>query len=165
MAKMKYLPLIAALISTTACSASSSTSNIFSRSQFFGGWNCSFSSKEDGALVSIDLNVNYIRNGSSNSFGTMTLKLEEQAEIEIEYSISSSGSWEYQDGYLIETASEIKIVNLSHPELDEVFNLENILPQNISESSEVLLLNGSTLRLKSESNGEIINCNKLISKS
>lgn len=165
MKKIKYLPLIAALITSTACASSSSASNNFSRSQFFGGWNCSFSNKEDGVLVSIDLNVNYIRNGSSNSFGTMTFKPQEQSEMEVEYSISSSGNWEYQDGYLIETVKEMKIVNLSHPELDEILNLENILPQNISESSEVLLLNGTTLKLKSESNGEIISCNKLNSNS
>ncbi|MBH0040391.1 hypothetical protein [Pseudoalteromonas sp. SWN166] len=79
--------------------------------------------------------------------------------------MATSANWEYQNGYLIETSTEIKLVNLSHPKFDELLNLESLMPQNISESSEVLVLSNTLLTLKSESDGIVYSCDRVVHKS
>jgi hypothetical protein len=76
------------------------------------------------------------------------------------YSVAASMEWELENGYLIETSREIKLVTISQPEFDEKFNLESLFPQNISESSEVLVVNKSLLKLKSETDGMVHSCDK-----
>ena len=75
--------------------------------------------------------------------------------------MADSSNWEYKNGYLIQTSTEIKLVNISHPEFDDAFNLERLFPQNISESSKVLILNDSQLKVKSETDGTVYSCNKI----
>jgi hypothetical protein len=111
----------------------------------------------------MDYVVTYIRNGKSNGFGLLKLKLPELPEME--YSFADSSNWELNNGYLVESTIEIKLVNVSHPDVEDVWDLENMLPQNISESSEVLVLNNSLLKVKSESDGTIYSCNKVANKS
>lgn len=163
---MKYLrvlPLITSIIITTGCSTSSTVSNYSRMDQLYGTWNCKLSMEEEGVKVAMDYDVSYVRNGKSNGFGTIIFKAPELPEME--YSIAASSNWEYKSGYLIETTTEIKLVNISHPEFDEVFNLESMFPQNISESSEILVLNNSELKLKSESDGMVYSCDKVLHKS
>jgi hypothetical protein len=162
MKHLKALPLIASLIITTGCSTSGNVDNHSPETLLYGLWNCSLTLNEEGVEISMDYEVNYVRNGKSNSFGTLIFKAGHA--LEMEYSLATSTNWEYQSGYLIETSTEIKLVNLSHPEFDEVFNLERLFPQNVSESSEVLVLNNNLLTLKSESDGTVYSCNKVVNK-
>ncbi|PKF56408.1 hypothetical protein CW748_10675 [Alteromonadales bacterium alter-6D02] len=163
MKHLKALPLIASIIITTGCSTSGNVDNYSPQTQLFGLWHCSLSLEEEGVKVAMDYEVNYVRNGKSNGFGTLIFKAPDLPEME--YSMAASTNWEYQNGYLIETSTEIKLVNLSHPEFDEVLNLESLFPQNISESSEVLVLNNTLLTLKSESDGTVYSCDKVAHKS
>lgn len=163
MKHLKALPLIASIIMTTGCSTSEHVDNYFLQTQLYGLWHCSLSFEEEGGKVDLDYEVNYVRNGKSNSYGTLIYKAHELPEIE--YSMATSANWEYQNGYLIETSTEIKLVNLSHPKFDELLNLESLMPQNISESSEVLVLNNTLLMLKSESDGIVYSCDRVVHKS
>lgn len=101
----------------------------------------------------------YVRNGRSNSMGSMRVKFAQEFP-EVTYSIAGSSSWEVQNGYLITTVEDVKIVNLSHPELDKLINLTEMLPKNISESQEVVELSDTKLTLKSESNGALYQCQR-----
>jgi hypothetical protein len=163
MKHLKALPLIAGIIFTAGCSTSSNVDDYSPQTQLYGLWHCSSSFEEEGFKVALDYEVNYVRNGKSNSFGTLIFKSPDLPEME--YSIASSANWEYQNGYLIETSTEIKLVKLSHPEFDDVFNLESKFPQEISESSEVLVLNNTLLTRKSESDGTVSSCAKVVHKS
>ena len=163
---MKYLrvlPILTGIIIATGCSTSSTVSNYSRLDQLYGSWNCKLSMEEAGVRVAMNYDVNYVRNGKANGFGTIIFKAPELPEME--YSMAGSSHWEYENGYLIETTTEIKLVNVSHPEFDEVFNLESMFPQNISESSEILVLNNSVLKLKSESDGTVYSCDKVHRKS
>jgi hypothetical protein len=126
---------------------------------FKGTWNCSYEIKKDGMELSIITEDNYVRNGRSNSFGTLMIKLAPDIP-KMEYFIAGSALWEIKNKYLITTLQDISIKNLSHPEFDEEFNLENMIPKNISESSEIIELSNSKLSLKSEADGVIYSCTR-----
>ena len=154
---------LAFLMISTGCVASEGVKDFPTQEKLYGTWNCKVSIKESDANISMDFNVNYVRNGKSNSFGIMTIS---SPEIQgLEYSVASSGTWEYQDRYLIESLSEVKIINISHPGLDEIFNLEDMFPQNISESSEVVLLTESSLHIKPEGQEEVYACERYVHNS
>jgi hypothetical protein len=163
MKHLKALSLITSIIITTGCSTSNNVNSYSPQTQLYGLWHCDLSIDEEGVKVVMDYEVNYVRNGKSNGFGTIIFKAPGLPEME--YSMAGSSNWGYQNGYLIETTTEIKLVNLSHPEFDEVFNLESMFPQNISESSEILVLNNTLLTLKSESDGTVYSCDKVAHKS
>ncbi len=163
MKHLKASPFIASIIFTIGCSSLNNLNSYSPQEQLYGLWHCNLSLEEEGIKITMDYEVSYVRNGKSNGFGTITFKAPELPEIE--YSMADSSNWEYQNGYLIETSTEIKLVNLSHPEFDEEFNLESMFPQNMSESSEVLVLNSSLLKLKSEIDGTVYSCDKVAHKS
>ena len=164
--KQKYINLL--LISAVFISACSSNSLSYpdNKSLLYGTWNCQFNSEVnieiDGAIkkskLFMDVDTTYIRNGSSNSFGTLKIQFPDLPEIE--YSYSDSSKWEIRGKYIISKSEEIKIVNLSHPGLDDIINLGDLLPQRISDSEEILRITKAEISLKSESDGEIYNCSR-----
>lgn len=158
----KVLPFITGAFLISACSTNH-TQYSLPESKLYGTWNCQLDLQEEDMKLSLDYDVTYVRNGKSNAFGSMKFKAADFPQME--YSIADSSTWEINNGYLIETTTEIKVVNISHPEFDEFLNLESMFPQNLSESSEILVLNDSILKTKSESDGSIISCNKAVNES
>lgn len=159
---LKALPLITSSLLMSACSTNHIQYEL-PETKLYGTWNCKVNFQEEDVKLSLDYDVTYIRNGKSNGFGILKFKAPDIPEME--YSMADSSSWELDNGYLIETTTEIKLVNISHPEFDELLNLESMFPQNISESSEILVLNNSLLKVKSETDGTIYSCNKVLSES
>ena len=157
MKHLNYLTLSFLIASSSVC-ASNMETEIEQSKMLYGTWNCKVEVEKDDDQISFDIDTTYIRNGKSNSFGSMKLNLPELPELK--YSYADSGSWEIKDGYLISTTAEVKLVNVSHPVLDNVLNLEKLFPQNISESSQILKLSNTELSLKDESDGEIYHCFK-----
>lgn len=159
MNKIAFLPLSAFLLySVTAC-ASQNIEPSSLKKGLLGSWDCSFSIKENGSSMTIESEDTYVRNGRSNSFGILKAKFAEDLP-EIEYSMAGTATWEILDGFLVSTLTDIKIVNLSHPEFDEIFNLQEMFPTDISDSSEVIELTKSKLTLKSESDASIYECGR-----
>jgi len=159
---LRVLPLVTSALLMSACGNTDYANNNTPEALLYGDWNCKLSAEEEGVKTTLDYNVTYVRNGKSNSFGV--LKFQAPDIPELEYSISDSANWELKNGYLVETTTEIKLVNVSHPEFDKFLNLESMFPQNISESAKILVLNDSLLTVKSESSGEISTCNKVTKK-
>jgi len=159
---LKALPLITSTLLISACSTSH-VQYTLPETNLYGTWSCKINFQEEDVKLSIDYDVTYIRNGRSNGFGILKLKAQDIPEME--YSIADSSSWEIVNGYLIKITAEIKLVNISHPGFDELLNLESMFPQNISESSEILFLNNSLLKVKSETNGTVYSCNKVAGES
>ncbi|PNH81247.1 hypothetical protein [Vibrio diazotrophicus] len=125
-----------------------------------GKWNCSYEQSEsNGFHMSVDSEETFVRNGRSNSMGSMRVKFVQEFP-EVTYSIVGSSTWEVQNGYLITTLEDIKFVNLSHPELDKLINLNDMFPKNISDSEEVVELSDTRLLLKSESDGTLYQCQR-----
>lgn len=159
---LRILPLLTSAFLVSACSTNH-TQYSLPENQLYGTWNCQMDFQEEDVKLSFDYDITYVRNGKSNGFGSFKFKAPDIPEME--YSIADSSNWELNNGYLIETTTEIKLVNISHPEFDDLLNLESMFPQNLSESSEILVLNDSLLKTKSESDGTIISCNKVVNES
>jgi hypothetical protein len=156
---IKLLSIITLFFSVPVCAQ---TESVINANNLYGAWNCKLTKVDRGSKIAFDIDVNYIQNGSANSFGTLKFDLPEIAELE--YSIATSSTWEIKEGYLIETATEVKVVNISHPELDNIINLGSMFPQNTTESSKILELTSTTLSLKSENDEATFNCTKLKTK-
>lgn len=157
MDKITLLPLLVFLLySVTACASQNSEPSLLKK-DLLGSWDCSFSFEENGSSITIESEDTYVRNGPSNSFGTLKVKFAEDLP-EINYSMAGTATWEILDGFLVSTLTYFKIVNLSHPEFDEIFNLQEMFPTNISDSSEIIELTKSKLTLKSESSAQVYAC-------
>ncbi|QYJ93656.1 hypothetical protein [Shewanella spartinae] len=157
--KFKYLlPLTMTTVFLSGCANATNTQASINEADLYGNWNCKISSEENSVKISMDYDVSYIRNGKSNGIGILKFKVPDLPEME--YSFAGSSDWELKGGYLIETSTEIKLVNISHPEFDKEFNLESLFPQNISESSKILVLNRKLLKLKSETDGTEYSCTR-----
>lgn len=121
-----------------------------------GRWNCEVASEQDGVKMSMDYAVTYSGDGTADASGRLRLKTAQLPEME--YSISSRSEWEISDGHLVETSNDIDVVNLSHPHFDRLFNLQSMIPENATETSEILVLDDSRLRTQSEKYGTITDC-------
>ena len=154
---LKVLPLLTSAFMISACSSNHQKYPLL-ENKLYGTWSCQMDIEEEDFKLALDYEVTYVRNGKSNGFGTLKVKSPDIPEME--YSIADSSIWELDSRYLIETTTEIKIVNISHPEFDDFFNLESMFPKNLSGSSEILILSDSLLKTKDESDGTIISCIK-----
>jgi len=140
------------------CSSEPSQHYVYHQN-ILGPWDCNYSFKEDDFSASISSTDTYVRNGASHSFGIMKIRYASDTP-EVEYSLAGTATWKIQGKYLIQTMTDIKIVNVSHPEVDEIFNLQEMFPTNVSESSEILKLTAAELVLDSESGTGLYTCSK-----
>ena len=159
MNKILFLPISAFLLYSATASANQNIEPSTLKTNLLGSWSCSTSLEEDDFSMITETEDTYVRNGRSKSFGTLKAKFTEELP-EIEYSIAATGTWEIIDGYLVDTLTDIKVVNLTHPEFDSIFNLQDLFPTNISFSSEVIELTKSKLTLKSETDDSIYECER-----
>lgn len=122
--------------------------------------------EESGTKMEAAWKATYIRNGRTNDIGTIKFILPMQPKpVALTYSMTTSGTWEIVDGFLAHTTNELKLVNISHPGLDDIINLTDMFPQTVSDSSKILVLNDQRLELLSESTGIISQCDRIMPKT
>jgi hypothetical protein len=127
---------------------------------FYGTWSCEYKEESEGESFSLVYEDTYIRNGRVDSFGYLTFTVPELPGEELEYSIAATSDWEVQGKFLVMKVDDLKIVNLSHPGLDDVFSLEDIFPKGVSESAEIVDISATKLVLRSESDNSITQCSR-----
>ncbi|WP_404437272.1 hypothetical protein [Stutzerimonas chloritidismutans] len=148
------------LLTVTASGCASEPYPAFDHSQnILGVWDCAAVIEENGASLKVESKDTYLRNGASHSFGIMKAKFSDELP-EIQYSVAGTSAWKIEGEYLIQTMTDLKIVNLTHPEFDDVIKLQDIFPENISESSVILRLTSTELVVDSESGAGVYRCSK-----
>lgn len=126
-----------------------------------GAWNCKIDESMDGGSLTISTEDSYIDNGRFNSFGTMTMNIDIESEnISLKYSIAGTGTWDVKNGKLYQTLEDVKLVNLTAPEFDDVLNLSNMFPKNVSESSTITSIDKKSITVKSDIDGSEHTCSK-----
>ena len=159
-------------------------------SLLLGKWACSFSFTENEGTVeeihvAIETEEDYVRNGKSNSFGTITATVFD--EITLEYLVAGTATWEISDGFLIETITDIKTTNVT-PEITEQFaelfdineftpqeiaelqkitellDLDKLIPEGISASTKIITISEKEFVGVSESDGEKYSCSRIKKK-
>lgn len=160
--------LILTVITTllTAVSAYANESLAFSdiHKNLIGSWNCHYNGVENGSKIAIKTQDTYTQNGRSNSSGFLKVKLSPDAP-EMVYSLAGSANWKISEGFLLTTITDLKLVNISHPEFDRIMNLQALLPKNRSDTSRILELSASRLSLKITSVSQVYNCSKKLASS
>lgn len=138
------------------CGGMTFSQSLWMEEKLHGRWNCEVSSEQDGVKMSMDYAVTYSGDGTADASGRLRLKTAQLPEME--YSITSRSEWEISDGHLVETSDDIDVVNVSHPHFDRVFDLQSMIPENATETSEILVLGDSRLKTRSEKYGTITDC-------
>lgn len=152
---------------TLVCSMSTFATGqkAINESDLYGSWNCKHEVVNSNAKMKAKINyyVNFFHAGKSNGLGTLLFKLPNFPELK--YSLTGNSTWKIKEGDLLLSATEIKSVNVSHPELDQFLNVKQFIPKRINESSRILKLTKSSLEVKSQSNGRVYACTKVAIKS
>lgn len=155
---MIIFPLVLSMSSFAAETASINKSNLY------GDWNCQYEGQDSKTKmkVKIDYNVNFERTGKSKGYASLLFNVANLPELE--YSLNDNSAWEVKGSNLIITSTDITSVNVSHPELDKFFNLKQLIPTTIDESSTIVTLTKNNLKVKSDTTGHIYSCNRGASK-
>ena len=134
-------------------------SHAATKEKLYGGWSCKLEIEDSGMKMSIESSDDYVRNGTINRTGSLNVQFSPERP-KISYTISGSGTWHLENEYLTTTFKFLKIKNISHPEFDDVINLQDMFPENISRSSKITSLTNTTLSLMSEPDGKTYQCHR-----
>lgn len=146
---MKYFLSLLILLPSLAYSDTISAVNYGNK--ILGKWTCSEDFKTENSSNKITFDTNYVRNGKFSGFGKLTMNITrpDGLQVSMDYAISTSGSWEIKDNkYLVETNDEVKSVNTTNPEIDKIISLNDLIPKNISSSSEIIKIGDNILVTK-----------------
>jgi hypothetical protein len=128
--------------------------------KLYGTWYCEFSQQSESGSFSMSSEDTYVRNGRLDSFGFVSFRVPELPGVELEYSITYTADWEVQGKYIVQKIDDLKIINTSHPGLDDEFKFGDFFPENLSESSEIIRISETKLVLRSESDNGIYKCTR-----
>ncbi|MBN1005413.1 hypothetical protein [Amphritea pacifica] len=162
MQRNKVIALFACAISVSTA-VGGNESRQFDAQQLVGTWNCTHTMEEADTGMKVDYVINYKSDGQASGSGTLKLKLANFPEIQ--YGVSNRSSWEVKGNSLILSATLLKVVNQSHPELDSFLNIKSMIPHRLRESSTILELTRSNLVARSDSYGGVYSCSKRVSDS
>lgn len=127
-----------------------------------GKWDCEINIEDEWGEFTILSEDYYIRNGRSHGIGelSMELKIPELSEsITLDYIISYTGIWEISNGFLIETADDIKFTGLNLG-FDDLFDINQVIPSGISGSTKIIKLTETKFVGVSESDGKEFSCSR-----
>lgn len=122
-----------------------------------GTWECSLVEESPEGNLIIESTDQYISTGAANSFGSMTISGGELPE-ELVFLFTISGSWEIVDEQLIVTSEDMNIKNVSHPEMDSIFDLGELMPQGLTDASKIRVLTSEVLVLGIGKNSSPVDC-------
>jgi len=155
---MKLLPLLTLTVAMPTFAVEASKIN---ENNMIGDWRCEHQAEEPKTKMKVKVNyhINYAKQGKSSGSGTVLLKIPGMPELT--FSEMDKSSWQLKGDQLVMSSSDINFTNVSHPQLDNFFNFNDILPNTINESGKVLALTASTLTVKSAAYGEVYSCSRL----
>lgn len=127
----------------------------------YGSWLCEheIDHVNPKMKVKISATVNFLKSGQSSGEGSVLFNMANLPELE--YSLTSKATWEVTKNKLLLSTTEMTSKNISHPELDKFLNLDSFIPKKVSQSSTILTLSKSRLKVRSESDGGVYTCSKV----
>lgn len=145
----------------TTSSTSSSLKPNFNASDLLGKWHCLHQLLEPKTKIKVDFDykINFDKNGKSAGKGNLLLSL--QGMPGFKYNISDVSTWSLKDKTLTMTSNEMTFKNISHPQFDQLLNLQALFPKKVNESATILVLNKTTLKVDTKSSSSHITCSRL----
>ena len=157
---MKLIKCLALFVSFCSMHTLVIAQETVNESDLYGSWNCKHQVEDSNTKirVKIDYNVNFNSEGGANGKGTAIFIVQNLPELK--YNLSDVSTWAIIGNTLILTSTQIKSVNVSHPELGKLLNLNKLIPNKVSESSYIMKLTKKRLIVKSQLNEQVIACTK-----
>ena len=152
-----------ALLFFVSAAVEASEVSAFQVQNLYGRWHCQYAMKDASMMMKIDYDIEYTADGQARGNGTVRLRMPHFPLME--YSLSNHATWAVKADSLILSSVGFKLVNRSHPELDQLLNLQSMFAQTVRESSTILELTPSTLIARSDSYGGVYSCAKTLSNS
>ena len=125
-----------------------------------GNWECDFEQTFPEGSFSFDTKDAFVANGRYASIGSLIMYFEEEG-VELEYVLADSGTWEVIDEKLVTTSEDMKIKNVSHPGIEELFDINDLFPKNMSGAYSILELSSEKLVLKFDRNTPEMSCMRI----
>ena len=118
-------------------------------------WQCKFALSEEGMTMRMNNVVTYRDDGSSKLNGQMDINID-MMNVDLSYQVNAEGQWEVQENYIMESIVEFDAVSLKPSEMDAVM-MDNLLPKDQTNASEIIELSADMLKLK-DASGQIVSC-------
>jgi hypothetical protein len=99
-----------------------------------------------------------MKNGTSEGFATLLFSMGGLPELE--YREVDKALWSLNGTQLNIASNNIQFINVSHPEFDQLLNLQQQFPKSVKESVNVLELTKSHMKIQSEQHDEGYTCLK-----
>lgn len=142
-------------------------SNSFSSDQeieraIVGSWQCTTEFGEDDWSLDVETVDSYAADGTFKSAGPAFVSFQAEGEyVELKYWFGSFGTWKAEDGELLVASEDLRLTILSHPGIEEVFDLNDSLPESMAGPASIIELTDDNLVLSVDSNLPSVMCVRL----
>ncbi|MCD1649106.1 hypothetical protein [Marinobacter adhaerens] len=127
-----------------------------------GSWQCTAEFGDDKRSLDVETVDSYAADGTYKSAGPAFVSFQVEGEyIELKYWFGSFGTWKAEDGELLLASEDLRLTILSHPGIEEVFDLNDSLPQSMAGPASIIELTEDNLVLSVDSNLPPVMCVRL----
>jgi len=153
--------LLSTLITPTLLWSSVTHSAAVKQEQLYGKWQCihHFSEPNQNISIKVDYTIELMKNKTSVGKGDLFFTMGGLPPFA--YKESDSSLWDLQGNLLTLQSTAIGFVNISHPELEQVLNLQQLFPKHIKETVEVVSVSAQQIKVASSSHGKAYTCDKM----
>lgn len=115
--------------------------------QLVGTWDCTLEMSTPEADMLVESVDSFVANERYTSLGGMSLFIPEFGE-ELYFHFSDVGTWEVIDGSVITVSENARMKLVSHPEMNDYFDMEALFPQGASGAGSIIDLNDQVLVMR-----------------
>lgn len=116
--------------------------------KLYGNWACSHEESDEGTHFSAIFDVSYNSNGTSRSLGNLKVTVGNMVVLANQYDFQ--GNWEIQDGYLLETTTDVQGTSLTNNSKLGAAELAEMFPTGDTDRSLIVELSDQKLITQDE---------------
>ena len=156
--KILFISLLSVTFSMSAFSKNTPRIN---KNNIHGLWHCQGASFNAKTNMSIKGNykVLFMANGTSTGNGNLFLSILGMPKIE--YRLVDEAKWAIKSDQLFFSSSNFSLKNISHPEFEQMLNINALIPKKINDSVKILKLTKTELQVQSKKDNRKYSCSKL----
>jgi hypothetical protein len=161
---MHRTTLILLCLLTVSCATINKQEDIDYRysQNIVGSWTCELVHSESGVIITLKTNLDYYANNTYTVFNDRQDELVKE-DMVIRVLTSGIGSWSIENGYRLETLSNLKLLHYTDPAFSDLFDIQSLTPIDTVSSSRILELTDAFARFELQE-GVAYDCNKVTVK-
>lgn len=136
-------------------------STTIKKSNLYGSWQCDHDLGDPNKNLKINFNytINLMKNGTSEGFATLFFSMGGLPELK--YREIDKATWRLEGEQLHIQSNSIQFINESHPEFEQLLNLQQQFPKSVNESVKIVGLTKYTIKLQSKQHNDVYSCVKI----